>query len=104
MKLSRFESTLLAMIEAAKLPKPVLELRFAPPRRWRFDLGFPDQKVALEIDGGVWTQGRHTRGAGFIRDQEKLNEAALLGWRVLRCTPDDVWNGAALKLLERALR
>ena len=73
---------------APDLPAPVREHRFAPPRRWRFDFAWPAATggVAVELDGGAYTQGRHTRGAGFEADCEKLNEAAVRGWRVLRFT------------------
>jgi len=66
----------------------VAEYRFAPPRRWRFDFAWPDgaRLVAVELDGGAYTQGRHTRGAGYEADCRKLNAAAVLGWRVLRFT------------------
>mgnify|MGYP003628050189 FL=1 len=74
----------------AGLPEPVAEHRFAAPRRWRFDWAWPEDMLALEVDGGVWTRGRHTRGAGFLRDIEKLNAAAIAGWSVLRTTPDHV--------------
>lgn len=61
--------------------------------------------VAIEQDGGVWTRGRHSRGAGQIADMEKLNEAALLGWRVGRFTPQQVRKGLAAewvsKMIER---
>jgi hypothetical protein len=60
--------------------------------------------VALEIDGAVWTQGRHTRGSGYVKDMEKLNAAAELGWRVFRYTPQMVESGAAIRQLERVLR
>lgn len=43
--------------------------------------------IAVEIEGGVWTGGRHTSGSGFLGDMEKYNEAAAAGWRVLRFTP-----------------
>lgn len=69
----------------------VAEHRFHPTRRWRFDYALPEAKVAIEIDGGVWTYGRHNRAAGYIADMEKLNEAARLGWRVLRYTTDEQW-------------
>lgn len=62
------------------------EYRFAPPRRWRFDIAWVDKKVALEYDGGIFIAGRHTRGMGYTRDVEKLNTACVMGWRVLRCT------------------
>ena len=85
------------------LPEPVREYRFAPPRRWRFDFAFPDAKVALEIEGGIWTAGRHSRGAGMRDDMEKYNAAACAGWRVLRVHHDLVHNGQALQLVREAL-
>lgn len=75
---------------AAGLPAPVPEFRFHPGRCWRLDYAWPDHKLALEVEGGVWTGGRHTRGAGFLRDMEKYNALAVAGWRLLRCTPADV--------------
>lgn len=76
-----------------------LEYRFHPVRKWRFDYAFPDIKLAIELDGGVWISGRHNRGVGYIKDMEKLNEAAILGWHVLRFIPDDAHSlRAALKL------
>lgn len=72
------------------IPAPIREHVFAPPRKWRFDLCWLKEKVALEIEGGVWTQGRHTRGKGFIKDIEKYNMATAMGWKVLRCTPDQL--------------
>lgn len=83
--------------------EPVLEYRFHPERRWRFDLAFPDALVAVEVDGGAWVQGRHTSGAGFEADCVKLSHAAALGWRVLRVTPRMVRDGLALTLVLAAL-
>lgn len=80
------------------------EYRFHPKRRWKFDHCWPKAKVALEVEGGVWTMGRHTRGKGFLGDIEKYNEAALLGWKVYRTTPQQVKNGQALELLERIFK
>lgn len=65
---------------------PVSEYRFAPPRRWRFDFAWPDHRLAVELEGGVWTGGRHTRASGYIADCDKYNAAVLAGWRVLRYT------------------
>ena len=64
------------------LPKHEREYRFCPDRKYRFDFAFPDYKVAVECDGGVWVAhgGRH----GGDGDREKLNLAAAMGWRVLR--------------------
>lgn len=92
-----------ALCVQAGLPEPTPEFCFTPPRKWRFDWAFLTAKVALEIDGGVWVQGRHTRGSGFVKDMEKLNEAAAIGWRVLRCVPKDFESGKVIELLKRAM-
>jgi very-short-patch-repair endonuclease len=81
----------------------VLEHRFHDTRKWRFDAAFPERKIAVEIDGGVFAQGRHTRGVGFIRDCEKLNEAGIMGWRVFRFTPSQLESGEVYDVLKRAL-
>lgn len=69
------------------------EYRFHPHRKWRFDIAWPDRRVAVEIDGGVWSGGRHTTGRGFEGDLEKINSAQALGWIVLRVTPQ-MWKRA----------
>ena len=66
------------------------EHQFAPPRRWRFDFAWPAQKVAVEMEGGIWTRGAHTRGKHFRSDAEKYNAATIAGWRVLRYTTNDL--------------
>jgi very-short-patch-repair endonuclease len=100
---SSLEAQLATQIMLAGLPPPEVEYRFAPPRRWRFDFAWIDQKLAVEVEGGTWSRGRHTRGGGFAADCEKYNEAALLGWVVLRFTAEMVTSGEALGLIERAL-
>lgn len=81
------------------IPEPELEHRFHPVRRWRFDYAWPDLRIALELEGGVWTRGRHTRGSGFVADLEKYNEAALGGWLLLRVTPRQLWSDAPALVL-----
>ena len=60
--------------------------------------------MALEVEGGVWTGGRHTRGAGFLKDAEKYNTAATLGWRLIRVTPKQIQTGEAFVWLRKILR
>lgn len=65
------------------IPTPEKEYHFHPARRWRFDFAWPDQKVAVEIDGLLWTgKGRHQTVEGYMLDAEKLEAALVLGWRV----------------------
>ena len=79
------------------------EYVFAPPRRWRFDFAIPDRMVAIEVEGGTWSGGRHVRGAGYRRDIEKYNAAQALGWRVLRLTTDMVTDGSAMQHVRECL-
>lgn len=75
---------------AADLPAPETEYRFHPTRRWRFDAAWPPQRVAVELSGGLWAYGAHTRPAGVQRDMQKHNAAVLCGWRVLAFSTDDI--------------
>ena len=82
------------LLDAHKLAY-VREYKFHPIRKWRADF-----KVGLtllvEVEGGVWSFGRHTRGVGFENDCQKYAAAMMLGFRVLRITPKHIDNGEAL--------
>jgi hypothetical protein len=78
-----YSATLVRQLEIIGCTGMVRELRFHPTRKWRFDVSFPEIKLAVEIHGSVWRQGRHTRGGGFLKDRKKIREAIKLGWRVL---------------------
>ena len=90
----------------ARRLKPLTEYKFHPERRWRFDFYFLEQRVAVEVEGGTWAAGRHTRGSGYAKDCEKCNAAAEMGITVLRYTTQMVESGEAINqvvaLLERA--
>ena len=85
------------------IPTPETEFRFASPRKWRFDYAWRDKQISVEIEGAVWIRGRHTRGSGFIRDMEKYNNAAKLGWRVFRFTPQQLKKGEAQAFMKEVL-
>jgi hypothetical protein len=97
------KADLATLLKLHGLPAGVPEYRFAPPRRWRFDCCWPDRMLAVEVEGGVWTGGRHTRPVGYLRDVDKYNEASLRGWTLLRVTPAMVADGRAVELIRRAL-
>jgi hypothetical protein len=73
------------------------EYRFHPTRQWKFDLAFPEKKVGIEYQGGIFLPGGggHQRTRGIVRDMEKFNEAQMLGWKVLLFGPDEVREGKA---------
>jgi very-short-patch-repair endonuclease len=84
-------------------PFAASELKFHATRKWRADFALPSFRILIEVDGGVWSGGRHTRGAGFIKDQEKTNAAGILGWIVLRFTPKDVENKSMFEVVRSAV-
>ena len=85
-----------------------MEYKFcAPERQWRFDLAVIDnvtkEKWAFEIEGGIFVQGRHSRGAGMRADLEKYNRASAMGWQIFRFLPEQVLKGEAKKFIEEHL-
>jgi very-short-patch-repair endonuclease len=101
---SKHEALFAQHVQLARLPQPVAEYRFCPGRLWRFDFAWPDVALAVELEGGHWTNGRHTRGGGFEADCEKYSTAAAMGWRIIRATGEQVRNGWALRWTEQALK
>lgn len=81
----------------------VSEYKFHDKRRWRFDFCNIETKTAIEIEGGAFTNGRHTRGAGFIGDMEKYNNAVLLGWSILRFTPQQMNETKTFELIKQVI-
>lgn len=81
----------------------VKEHRFHPNRKWRFDYAIPERMIALEVEGGVHTAGRHIRPIGFLNDMEKYNAAGMMGWRVLRCTPSSLLTMATVDMIRQAM-
>jgi hypothetical protein len=75
------------LFKACGLPVPVFEHYPLKPRFWRLDVSWPELMIAIEIDGGLFNQGAHTRGAFIMRTHEKLNALAAAGWRMWHYTP-----------------
>lgn len=97
------EDTLDFQLRAVGLDGWVREYRFDPSRRWRADFAFPASRILVEVEGGTWQHGRHTRGAGYAADCEKYNAATEQGWRVLRYTSEMVKSGQAVAQIIRML-
>jgi len=69
------------------------EHKFCETRRWRADHACLAIRTIIEIDGGIWIRGRHSRGAGKEADNVKLNTAAAMGWFVLRYSTQQFASG-----------
>ena len=88
----------------AGIPEPTTEYVFHDVRKWRFDYAWPEFMLALEVEGGVWSGGRHTRGSGFVSDVAKYNEASAMGWLLIRCVPKDLQSLDTIHIIQRAIR
>ena len=106
---SRLEAELLGHLTVMQLA-PVVQYKFHTERRWRLDFAFPDVLLGVELDGGIFAAengteaGRHARGAGRVKDFEKRNAAAELGWFVLCYGPPQVRTGEAAIQIERLVK
>lgn len=80
------------------------EWPFHPTRKWRFDYACPELKIAIEVDGGIFTGGRHSGGVGQLKDMEKMNHAASAQWLVFHTTPEDMHDLEFRKLVLEAIK
>ena len=92
-----------AYFETVGIPTPVYEYKFHPTRKWPFDIAWPEYKLAIEVNGAIFKQGKHSRGAGILKDWEKWNEATAMGWRVLFCQPKDLLMNEMTSLIMRCI-
>ncbi|EKO3894347.1 hypothetical protein P0F23_001752 [Vibrio metschnikovii] len=101
------EKIFISHVKSLGLCVPEPEFRFkglCGKRRWRFDFAYPDLMIAIEIEGGIYTKGRHTRGKGYEADCEKYNTATAMGWKVFRFTTGMVNSGQAVSVIEKILK
>lgn len=102
--MSALEERLLNQIRGEKLPMPEREIEFSEDRNWRIDFGWPELMLAVEVEGAVWSGGRHTRGSGFQKDCEKYNQLSMDGWTLLRFTSGMISKGKAIRTITEAIK
>ena len=102
--MSALEDLLFGQIKLCGLPEPIREHLAIPGRRFRFDFYWPEPKLLVEVQGGVWSKGGHTSGIGMNRDSEKMNLAVLLGFRCLSVTSNQIKSGKAVAWIKEAVR
>ena len=104
MSKSDLEALLALHLRANDFPPWEAEYRFHPKRRWRLDMAWPEQRIAVEVQGGIhMAKGGHNTAAGITRDCEKGNEAIVTGWKVLHVTREQIENGSAINWLRQIL-
>jgi very-short-patch-repair endonuclease len=69
---------------------------------YEVDVAFPDQRVAIEVDGWAW----HSDAQTFRKDRQRQNSLVLAGWTVLRFTWHDLIErpGEVIAEIRAALR
>ena len=83
------EAEELMAIYLQELEKPFIrEYRFHHVRNWLFDFAHPETKTAIEVDG--W--GHRTKQR-MQEDNEKINTAQSMGWKVYRFTTTEITRG-----------
>jgi very-short-patch-repair endonuclease len=96
---SRLEKRFEMLWEAHGGPPLEKEYRFHPVRKWRADFAHLPSRTLIEIEGGIYVNGRHNRGAGFAADLEKYLEAGLSGWRLIRLGPNELTGETIARLV-----
>jgi len=81
----------------------ISEYKFISDRKFRFDYGHLKLKIAVEMEGGIYTGTGHVKIGKYLSDMEKYNLAALRDWIVLRYAYGQENNikGDILKAIER---
>ena len=100
--MSKLEDTYAAQLDGAGVMYE-RELMLIPKRRFRFDFVFEQAGLVVELEGAIWVGGRHTSGAGFLKDCEKYNLLIENCWRLLRFPINLVRDGSALEQTLRVL-
>ena len=93
----------LAMHLKAKNIEFQTEFEFHPTRKWRADFHIIGHELLIEVEGGIWSNGRHTRGKGYLDDMEKYNAVQELGYRLLRFSTEQVKSGLAVRKIEEMI-
>lgn len=97
---SEGESLLITQLKALKIEFE-REFKFHHKRKWKADFHITGKKILVEIEGGIWSGGRHTRGKGYIGDMEKYNAAVMMGYQVIRFSTEQVKSGLAVQQIEK---
>lgn len=62
----------------------IYEYKFDSLRKFKFDYANLRLKIAIEIEGGVYTGTGHAKTGRYLKDMEKYNMASIKGWIILR--------------------
>ena len=98
---SELEEALDWHIRVCGLPAPEREYQAIPGRKHRFDFAWPSFKLLLDVQGGIFNGGKHGRGTGILKDQEKLKLSTIEGWHVMHISNRHITQGQAIHWLRQ---
>lgn len=96
-------SIVTAYFRSQCLPEPVFEFQHIPGRKFRLDIAWPEKRVGIEVQGGIWIRGKHGRGSGIVKDMSKRNLQLLNGWRVLEVQPRELCMIETVEMVRKLL-
>lgn len=99
---SKGEALLESHLNALNIPF-TREFKFHPQRKWQADFRIDGMPILVEVEGGVFSNGRHTRGEGYTKDCEKYSAAAVNGWFVIRGTTAQIKAGLVIQWIEKLI-
>lgn len=87
-KVSKTERMLMDLLGGIDgLPHYETQFSYASPRGFKADVAFPEYKLLIEAEGGVWGRiSGHNSGSGIESDCERTNAATIAGYSQLRFT------------------
>ncbi len=102
---SHLEEDLVRRLAFAGLPpgqRRVVGL--VPGRRFEVDLWWPQARLAVEVEGGIWIpNGAHSRPSKIERDAEKASLLACQGIRLVRVSEKTLRSGEGVRWIAAAL-
>lgn len=101
--MSESEDLLAFQLRAVKAPIFERQFRITPERKFMADFYFVLGRLVVEVDGGGFVNGRHSRGTGVEKDAEKSAYIARMPARLMRVTPTQVRKGLAVEWILKAL-
>lgn len=96
------EMIFMAALESVGLPRPIKEVVMIKGRRYRVDYAWPDIRLGVEIQGGVFTRGAHGSVYGILQGYKKANDAAANGWSLMYFLPSEMLKTDTLTSIKKA--
>lgn len=102
---TKWEDMFLVQLKSLGVAPAVQQYRFCPDRKFQADFAWPDKKILVELEGGIWRRGggAHSHPSNILRDIEKQTLAAYHGFRVFRFEENSIKSWSAARMMAEVL-